>query len=199
MIIFRVRDYLSVLFYRVFCSIFFKKFGKAVRIVYPLRIIGSKYISFDSNVTIQYGSFIVAIKNGDFNPSLEINSGALIGNYSHIVCSKRILIQENVLTADKVFITDNIHDYRNIDFPIHEQKLLQLSEVKIGENSWIGENVSIIGASIGRHCVIGANSVVTKNIGDYTVAVGSPARPIKRYCFDSKKWRKTDSNSNFID
>ena len=77
--------------------------------------------------------------------------------------------------------------------------MVQLSDVTIGENSWIGENVCISGASIGKNSVIGANSVVTKNIGDYTVAVGSPAKPIKRYCFDTQKWRKTDSNSNFID
>ena len=58
----------------------------------------------------------------------------------------------------------------------------------IGDDSWIGENVCIIGASIGRHCVIGANAVVTKEIPDYCVAVGNPARVIKRYDFEQKDW-----------
>lgn len=50
----------------------------------------------------------------------------------------------------------------------------------IGEGSWIGENVCVCGANIGKHCVIGANSVVTKDIPDYSVAVGCPARIIKK-------------------
>ena len=68
----------------------------------------------------------------------------------------------------------------------------------IGRDSWRGENVCVLGAKIGRHCVIGANSVVTKDIPDYCIAVGIPARIIKRYCFDSQTWRRTDEQGNFI-
>ena len=48
----------------------------------------------------------------------------------------------------------------------------------------------ILGASVGKHCVIGANSVVTKDIPDYCVAVGSPAVVVKRYNTINKKWEK---------
>lgn len=198
MLIFRIRDFLSVLFYRIFTSFLFSKFGKSVRIVYPLRIIGSKYISLHSRTTVQYGGFIAAIKSGDAIPNLEIKSGTLVGNFAHIVCTNQILIHENVLIADKVYISDNLHGYKNLDMPIHSQDLVQISNVEIGENSWIGENVCIIGSTIGKHCVIGANSVVTKDISDYTVAIGSPAKPIKKYCFLTNEWRKTDSSGNFI-
>ena len=64
------------------------------------------------------------------------------------------------------------------------------SKVFIGDNSWIGENVSIIGASIGKNCIIGANSVVTNNIPDYSIAVGSQAKIIKKYNFNTNKWIK---------
>jgi acetyltransferase-like isoleucine patch superfamily enzyme len=199
MLIFRLRDFLSVFFYRIFTSFLFSKFGKSVRIVYPLRIIGSKYISLHSRTTVQYGAFLAAIKFGDAIPNLEIKSGTLVGNFAHIVCTNQILIHENVLIADKVYISDNLHGYKNLDMPIHSQDLVQISNVEIGENSWIGENVCIIGSTIGKHCVIGANSVVTNDIGDYTIAVGSPARAIKKYCFQTSKWRKIDSNLKFID
>ena len=63
-----------------------------------------------------------------------------------------------------------------------------MSEVTIGEDSWIGENVCICGASIGKHCVIGANSVVTKDIPDYCVAAGIPAKVIKKYNFEKNSW-----------
>ena len=72
-------------------------------------------------------------------------------------------------------------------------------EVQIGEGSWLGENVCVMGVSIGKHCVVGANSVVTKDFPDYCVIVGAPAKIIKRYCFEQQKWKKTDNNGNFID
>ena len=63
-----------------------------------------------------------------------------------------------------------------------------LRSVSIGDGSWIGENVCILGANIGKHSVIGANSVVLQDIPDYCVAVGSPARVVRKYDFETKKW-----------
>jgi len=61
-------------------------------------------------------------------------------------------------------------------------------EVKIGEGSWIGESACIIGARVGKNCVIGANAVVTSDIPDYSVAVGVPAVVIKQFNQQVKKW-----------
>jgi acetyltransferase-like isoleucine patch superfamily enzyme len=79
-----------------------------------------------------------------------------------------------------------------------DQPIQQIHEVEIGEGAWIGENVCIIGASVGKGCVIGANSVVTKNIPDYCVAVGAPAKIIKRYSFELNEWLKTAPDGSFI-
>ena len=70
------------------------------------------------------------------------------------------------------------------------QKILDKGPISIGENTWIGENVCVIGSSIGKHCVIGSNSVVLSNIPDYSVAVGSPAKVIKRYNQITKDWER---------
>ena len=75
--------------------------------------------------------------------------------------------------------------------PIMNQPVKVLRKVRIGEGSWLGENVSVCGASIGKHCVIGANSVVTKDIPDYCVAVGSPAKVVKKYDSEKKQWVRT--------
>jgi serine/threonine protein kinase len=91
-----------------------------------------------------------------------------------------------------------LHSFEDISVPIKDQPIKQLKNVVIGEGCWIGEHVSIIGASIGKHSVVGANSVVTHDIPDYCVAVGSPAYIIKRYNFESRKWEKTDRKGNFI-
>ena len=105
-------------------------------------------------------------------------------NLHHLI---KIHIGKNVLTADKVYISDCIHTYNDINFPVMNQEVISLNEIKIGDHSWLGENVVIIGASVGKHCIIGSNSVVTNDIPDYSVAVGAPARVIKRYDFDNHK------------
>ena len=92
----------------------------------------------------------------------------------------------------------DIHGYEDITKPIKKQPIIQKKEVIVGDNSWIGENVCIIGAKVGKHCIVGANSVVTRDVPDYSVVVGSPARIIKRYDFEKQEWRKTNSIGNFI-
>ena len=81
-----------------------------------------------------------------------------------------------------MYITDCDHEYRDINVPVIDQGIVQRGQmVSIGEGSYIGINAVIVGnAKIGKHCVIGANPVVTKDVPDYCVAVGSPARVIKK-------------------
>ena len=81
-----------------------------------------------------------------------------------------------------MYITDCDHEYRDINVPVIDQGIAQRGQmVSIGEGSYIGINAVIVGnVKIGKHCVIGANSVVTKDVPDYCVAVGSPARVIKK-------------------
>lgn len=67
--------------------------------------------------------------------------------------------------------------------------------VSIGDETWIGTGVVIAGTvTIGKHCVIGANSVVTKDIPDYCVAAGNPCKIIKRYSFETKQWENGNRN-----
>ena len=128
--------------------------------------------------------------NSNEKCTLKIDNNTVIGHFSHIIALKDIHIGSNVLMADKVFISDCTHEYEQIDTPIIQQPVRILSPVSIGDDSWIGENVCILGASVGRHCVIGANSVVTKDIPDYTVAAGNPAKILKRYDFLNQCWVK---------
>mgnify|MGYP001675646852 FL=1 len=72
--------------------------------------------------------------------------------------------------------------------PVSQQPVIFKGDVVIKEGAWIGENVSIIGACIGRNSVVAANSVVTKDIPDYSVCAGVPAKIIKKYCFERNEW-----------
>lgn len=177
------------LFYLIY-SKKFKYFDYGVYIVSPYRVEGHKYIDIKQGVSIQSMSWLLALKQNEIIPSLIIEEGTTIGRFSHIVTLRYIHIGKDVLIADKVYISDNIHSYEDVNTPIINQPILHKGDVNIGDNSWIGENVSIIGANIGKHCIIGANSVVIKDIPDFSVAVGSPAKVIKRYNSEKKIWEK---------
>ena len=166
----------------------------------------NKPLSIDSPSNIYIGrvyigkySWLAAVPLTDARICrLTIKDGCQLGHFNHIYATGEIIIENNVLTADKVYISDNIHQYLDVSTPIIKQPIVQKSKVVIGEGTWLGENVCVIGASIGRNCVIGANSVVTHDIPDYCVAVGSPARIIKRYNLDSKIWEKTNALGEFV-
>ena len=167
----------------------FKHFGKKSRIDKPLRIEGEKYIEIEDHVYVQPYTWLACQPlTGCKNPILKFGKGCTIGHFNHIYATEGIVLENYVLTADKVYISDNLHSYGNTNIPIIQQEIKQINPVRIGEGSWLGENVCVIGASIGKHCTIGANSVVTHDIPDYCVAVGAPAKVIKQYNFETKQW-----------
>lgn len=169
----------------------FKKLSIYSLIDSPLRIDGMKNICISKGVVVQYKTWLAAVPLiGNSNCILEIGEGSIIGNFNHIYATSCIKIGKNVLTADKVFITDNSHGYSNISIPIMHQPIKHIGDVKIGDGSWLGENVCVLGASIGKNCIIGSNSVVNKDIPDYCMAAGSPAIIIKRYNHKTKEWQK---------
>lgn len=115
-----------------------------------------------------------------------------VGAFSNLSANNLIEIGNNVLLAPNVFISDHNHAYEQPNLPIREQGQREHDAVVIiGADSWIGKNVVIVGnVRIGKHCVIGANSVVVGDVLDYSVAVGSPARPIKRFDQNVQKWER---------
>lgn len=192
-------DHCEIMRYRICFFLFlrssYKKTGKRIAIMSPVRIVGKENIVIGNNVTIRNGAHIYAAsgKVCDDNDILIIGENVNIGHFCHIVSERKIWIDENVLIADKVFITDAMHEYTNIDIPINDQGVKSISPVYIGKDSWIGDNVSIIGANIGCHCIIGANSVVLDDVPDYSVVVGNPARVVKKYNFKTKRWERIES------
>lgn len=136
-------------------------------------------ISIGKNVFIGDG---VRIKAG-FSGKITIGNNVYIHDYSFIFAHEKLTIGDNTLISPQVFITDFNHK-----FPHSKYKRLIASEkgylsktVKIGKNVWIGaQSIILPGVNIGDDAVIGAGSVVTKSIPANSVAVGNPARIIKK-------------------
>lgn len=191
---------IHILFQYILYSIKLKHFGMHSYIESPLPIDNGENIEIGNNVMIRYKTWLAAWPvTGEKECHLRIGDRVAIGHFCHIYASKSIIIENDVLIADKVYISDNLHSYKDITIPVKDQAVVQNRAVVIGAGSWLGENVCILGAKIGKHCVVGANSVVTKDIPDYCVAAGIPARIIKRYNPKVAKWHKTNPDGSFIE
>lgn len=195
----RIKRIISIKFFNLLYSRKFHSFGRRSSIFQPLNIHGIENISIGNDVQVAYKTWLAAVPHtGELKCELKVGNGSNIGNFNHIYATQSIVIGQNVLTADKVYISDNLHNYEDISMPIMEQPIKQIQNVIIGDGTWLGENVCVLGAKIGKNCVIGANSVVTRDIPDYCVAVGSPAKIIKRYCTINQRWQQTNMHGEFL-
>ena len=126
------------------------------------------------------------------NPVVRIGDRCLIGRGSGIVGHLAIDIGNDVWTGHHVYITDQNHGFEDVTLPISRQSMPE-RPVVIGDGSWLGHGTVVLpGSNIGRHVVVGANSVVTGDLPDFSVAVGSPARVIRRYV-DGEGWVRATS------
>lgn len=170
---------------------FFGAIGRNSRIYKPLQLRNPENIYIGSNVAIANYVWLLtlpAIKN--LVPKLVIADGCAIGHFNHITCINSVELGAKVLTADRVHISDNSHSFEDPSVPILDQPVVSKGPVSIGSGTWLGENVSILSCRIGRNCVVGANSVVTKDVPDYCVVAGVPGRIIRQFNPSSKLWER---------
>ena len=126
-----------------------------------------------------------------------INNGVgpvIIGDRTKIGLSNTIIgpviIGNDIRLAQNITISGLNHNYEDVSLPIHVQGV-STAQIVIEDESWIGANVVIVpGVTVGKHSIVAAGSVVTKNIPEYSVAAGNPARILKQYDFESKIWKK---------
>lgn len=156
--------------------------GKNYAVISPDRISIGDHFYAEDNLKLQAWT---KYQTQTFAPSIEIGSNVSMMENCHISCCNRILIGDGCLLGANVFITDNLHgdnSREQLVIPPINRPLDVRGEVKIGKNVCIGRNVCIMpGVKIGDGAVIGANAVVTKDIPEYSVAVGVPAVVIDMY------------------
>ena len=159
----------------------FAHFGRNTVLETPLRIRGEERISVGDGVFIGAGSWLQVSTDID-TPSIAISigNGASIAGMCVISAVRSVRVEDNVLLARNVYISDHIHKYCLEDTPVLAQGVDKVAPVLIKYGAWLGQNVVVCpGVIIGAGAVIGANSVVTQDIPDRCVAVGAPARVVK--------------------
>ena len=126
-----------------------------------------------------------------YSPKIIIGENTHVAKNGSVACIDRVEIGKNVLFARNVHITDHSHGYEDITRPITPQPLISKGPVVIEDDCWLGFNCEILsGVHIGKHCVVAARAVVTKDVPPYSIVAGNPARVVKRYNFDAKQWEK---------
>lgn len=174
----------------------FAQFGKNVFIFDP-QVWNPQHIHLGSNLWIGDKVWL-AVSSNRSDSKLVIKDKVRIGRFSEIYALQSIILEDGVVAAENVYISDNTHAYNDINRFIRDQEVEYTGEVVIGSGTWIGRNVCIISCTIGKNCIIGAYSFVKHDIPDYCVVVGNPARIVKRYNPDTQNWEKTDRDGNFI-
>ena len=161
----------------------FKYFGTSTSLAPGVKIMSPQNISIGNNSSIMSHCIIETCEVDGNNPQLEIGDRVSIGEYSHITCANKVVIGNGVLTGRFVLITDNSHGNNTkeiADMSPLAREIHSNGPVHIGENVWIGDKVTILpNVKIGKGCIIAANAVVTKDIPEYSVAAGIPAKIIK--------------------
>jgi acetyltransferase-like isoleucine patch superfamily enzyme len=131
---------------------------------------------------------------------LGIGDRCLIGRGSTVIAHESIEIGDDVWTGHHVHITDMNHGYEDLDVSISRQAQPE-APISIGDGSWLGHGVVVLpGSRIGRHVVVGAGSVVTGELPDCSVAVGVPAKVIRRHDPSSGAWTavRRDGESSVV-
>jgi acetyltransferase-like isoleucine patch superfamily enzyme len=166
------------------------RFGPGSIIYPPALIIGHSSIELGADVVIHPGAFLSVEEDaaGGGRGRLVVGDGVRIGADVVIACSGSIAIGDHVLTADRVFIGDTYHEYRDVTRPVLAQGLSDPRPVRIGAGAFLGINSAVLpGVEIGEGAYVGANAVVTEDVSAHCVVVGNPARVIKRW--DGSAWR----------
>ena len=132
---------------------------------------GSRFVEYcGKNVNFEHGA--------KFNPQLSIGDNSGVGMNCEL--SGRIVIGNDVMMGPNCIMRTYSHRHDRIDIPMTKQGFEPEQVMYIGDDVWIGSNVIILpGANIGSHCSIGAGAVVTKDVPDYAIVGGVPAKIIR--------------------
>lgn len=164
----------------------FGKFGTISYIGKPLYLHNIKNVFIGNKVRIFPGARIETHNFG----KIIIEDDVAIGQNFHITSASELIIRKKVTISGNVFITNIDHEYQQIGKHIMEQKFI-VKDTIIGENCFIGYGVAIqAGTKLGKHCIVGTNSVVRGEFPDYCVIVGSPAKIVKKYNLKTKIWER---------
>ena len=161
----------------------FSSFGENSLLSLPVRMGGMRRIRIGDRVHIGPNCWIECFGGDRVVPDvmIAIGGGTSISGFCSITAVREVIIEEKVLIARNVHISDHSHCFEDVTVPIMDQGIGKSAPVRIREGAWLGHGCVVCpGVTIGRNAVIGANSVVRDDVPDFCVAAGAPARVVRR-------------------
>ena len=156
------------------------------------KVNGPQYIVIGANSIVGNFSWLGAYDEYagiKYSPELIIGNNVNVGDFACITCINKLRIGDGCLISEYVYISDHVHGFNPGEGLPIGQPLISKGDIYIGEMTFIGYRVSILpGVTLGKHCVVGAHSVVTHSFPDYSMIAGIPAKIIKIYSFEQKEW-----------
>lgn len=172
----------------------FGSMGSGTVLWRPVQMHNTRHVFIGSRVVIRAGArfdIVTERASQKFSPKVVIGDGVLIEQNFHLASAGKIIIGKRVTFSRNVAILDVWHEYDDVVTAIIDQPL-GTAPVTVGDGTLVGMNCVILpGVTIGRNCMIGANSVVNRDIPDFSVAAGVPARVIKHFDFERAQWVRT--------
>lgn len=168
----------------------FAAFGNDSFIVPPGRVTCPDLITVGDDVQILEHAWLSVVRAVDgVEPRLTIGDGTRIGRFCHLACVGEITIGRRVLTSERLFIGDTYHSFQDPDKPVRDQPMAEPLPVRIGDGAFLGIGAVVLrGVTVGENAYVGAGSVVTSDVPPRTVAVGNPARPVRRWDDEAEAW-----------
>ena len=158
----------------------FYHFGDRSVIQLPTRLCRTEKISLGDGVHIGPGSWLEVREPRANAPVISFGDRSATTGYLTITAAVGVHIENDVLIARYVYVSDHTHKHCDRDIPIIAQGIEGVAPVRIKQGAWLGQSVVVCpGVTIGRNAVIGANSVVRDDVPDFCVAAGAPARVIR--------------------
>ncbi len=178
----------------------YKNIGKKTYIDKSVHIIGLKNIRIGSNNIISDDTWLNVNDRTDGKIGIEIGNNCYIGKRNFFSSSAKITLKDYFMSGINCSLLGSDHLIDEPLKPYIHTGTTNDTSIYIGTNVWFGANVTVIGdVKIGHGSIIGANSLVLKDIPPFSIAVGNPAKVIKRYDFDNKKWTTEFENlTNFM-
>lgn len=167
----------------------FRAFGRGARLDFPSFVVGARAIEIGAGALISRGARFEAHFTHEGETRIRVGARTRIAPHVHIGAAGLVEIGEECGIGSYTWITDHDHDTSDPRNSVVSHKRVRVSPTIIEDGVYIGERVAILrGVRIGRGSVVGTNSVVVRDIPPYSIAVGAPARVIKRFDLVSGAW-----------